>query len=82
MHVALETGSLDLYKRAKQLNPSQAVEVVATNQGDNIKSEFDDMERNGQAELEQVQIEDGEEEMKSSSEDEERHYGGENDLLN
>ena len=71
-----------MYKRAKQLNPSQAVEVVPTNQGDNIKSEFDDMERNGQAELEQVQMEDGEEGMKSSSEDEERLYGGENDLLN
>ena len=31
MHVALEAGGVDLFKRAKQLTPSQAVDVVAAN---------------------------------------------------
>ena len=47
MNIALEAGGLDLYKRAKHLSGTQAKELVATKQGDKIKSEFDELEKEG-----------------------------------
>ena len=43
MNIALEAGGLDLYKRAKHLSGTQAKELIATKQGDKIKSEFEEL---------------------------------------